>query len=78
MHAQSCLTLHDPMDGSTPGSSVHGDSPGKNTFSGLPRPPPGDFPNPGIEFRSPALQADALTSEPPGTQNKSDKETNTA
>ena len=28
--------------------------------------PPGDLPNPGIEPRSPALQADALTSEPPG------------
>ena len=25
-----------------------------------------DLPNPGIEFRSPALQADALPSEPPG------------
>ena len=47
------------------GSFVHGDSPGKNTWSGLPRPPPGDFPNPGIEFRSPALQADSLPSEPP-------------
>ena len=29
--AQSCLTLCDPMDCSMPGSSVHGDSPGKNT-----------------------------------------------
>ena len=29
--AQSCLTLCDPMDCSPPGSSVHGDSPGKNT-----------------------------------------------
>ena len=29
--AQSCLTLCDPMDCSSPGSSVHGDSPGKNT-----------------------------------------------
>ena len=28
---QSCPTLCDPMDGSPPGSSVHGDSPGKNT-----------------------------------------------
>ena len=28
---QSCLTLCDPMDCSPPGSSVHGDSPGKNT-----------------------------------------------
>ena len=29
--AQLCLTLCDPMDCSPPGSSVHGDSPGKNT-----------------------------------------------
>ena len=28
---QSCLSLCDPMDSSPPGSSVHGDSPGKNT-----------------------------------------------
>ena len=32
----------------------------------MPCPPPGDFPNPGIEPRSPALQADSLPSEPPG------------
>ena len=31
---QSCLTLCDPMDCSPPGSSVHGDSPGKNTRVG--------------------------------------------
>ena len=35
-------------------------------WSGLPFPSPGDLPNPGIEPRSPAMQADALTSEPPG------------
>ena len=35
-------------------------------WSGLPFPSPGDLPDPGIEHRSPALQADALTSEPPG------------
>ena len=29
--AQSCLTLCNPMDNSLPGSSVHGDSPGKDT-----------------------------------------------
>ena len=29
-------------------------------------PSPGDLPNPGIEPRSPALQADSLLSEPPG------------
>ena len=32
----------------------------------MPFPSPGDLPNPGIEPRSPALQAGALTSEPPG------------
>ena len=35
-------------------------------WSGLPFPSPGDLPDPGIEPRSPALQADALTSEPGG------------
>ena len=34
--------------------------------SGLPFPSPGDLPNPGIEPGSPALQADTLSSEPPG------------
>ena len=34
--------------------------------SGLPFPSPGDLPNPGIEPGSPALQAEALSSEPPG------------
>ena len=32
-------------------------------WSGLPFPSPGDLPDPGINPRSPALQADALTSE---------------
>ena len=31
-------------------------------------PPPGDLPNPGIELRSPSLQADSLPSEKPGEQ----------
>ena len=35
-------------------------------WSGLPFPSPGDLPDPGIEPRSPALEADTLTSEPPG------------
>ena len=35
-------------------------------WSGLAFPPPGDLPNPGMEPRSPTLQADALSSEPPG------------
>ena len=35
-------------------------------WNGLPFPSPGDLPNPGMEPASPALQADALPSEPPG------------
>ena len=35
-------------------------------WSGLPFPSPGDLPDPGIKLRSPALQADALPSKPPG------------
>ena len=35
-------------------------------WSGLPFPSPGDLPSPGIEPESPAVQADALPSEPPG------------
>ena len=41
-------------------------SPGQNTGEYRPFPSPGDLPNPGIEPRSPALQADSLTSEPLG------------
>ena len=36
-------------------------------WSGLPFPSPGALPDPGIEPRSPALQVDALPSEPRGT-----------
>ena len=35
-------------------------------WSGLLFPSPGDLPDPGIKPGSPALQAEALTSEPPG------------
>ena len=38
-------------------------------WSGLPFPSPGDLPDPGIELGSPALQADALPSEPRGKAN---------
>ena len=50
---------------SLPGSSLHGIV----QWSGLPFSPPGGLPDPGIEPRSPALEADALTSEPPGKPN---------
>ena len=63
--AQSYLTLCDPVDCSPPGSSAHGFS-RQEYWSGLPLPSPGDLPDPGIKPRYPALQADALTSEPPG------------
>ena len=46
--AQSCPTLCDPMDCSLPGSSVHGVLQ-EEYWSGLPCPPPGDPPGPGIE-----------------------------
>ena len=38
----------------------------QESWSGLSFPSPGDLPDPGIKPRSPTLQADALTSEPPG------------
>ena len=60
--AQSCPTLCNPMDSSPSGSSVHRDSPGKNTGGGLLFPSPGNLPSTGIEPRSPTLQADSLPS----------------
>ena len=62
---QSCLTLCHPVDCSLPGCSVHG-IPQQEYWDGLTFPSPGDLPDPGIEPGSPALQADALLSEPPG------------
>ena len=45
-------------------------------WSGLPFPSPEDLPDPGIEPRSPALQADASTSEPPGKPIKNNNNKN--
>ena len=61
---QSCLTLCNPMDCSPPGSSVHGDSLGKN--AGVVAMPSSRRSSQPIQPRSPALQADSLPSEPPG------------
>ena len=44
-------------------------------WSGEPFPSPGDPPNPGIEPRSPALQADSLPAEPAGKPQKFEMET---
>ena len=35
-------------------------------WNGLPCPPPGDIPDPGLELGSPALQVDSLSAELPG------------
>ena len=53
------------MDYTPPGSSVHGILQAQN-WSGLPFPSPGDLPDPGIEPRFPALQADSLLTEVQG------------
>ena len=63
---QSCLTLCDPMDCSLPGSSVHGILQARITGVSCPSLLQGNLPNPGIEPKSPALQANSLPSEPPG------------
>ena len=53
------------MDCSPPGSSVHGILQAR-ILQWVTVPSLGDLPNPGIEPRSPALQADSLLSDPPG------------
>ena len=64
--AQLCLTLCDPMNCSQPGSSVHG-IPQAGTLEWTAMewiPPPGNFPNPGIEpisLISPALAGGFFT-----------------
>ena len=60
---QSCVTLWDLMDCSLPGSSVHGDSPGKNTEVGRHSHLQGIFPTQGIKPRSPVWQVNSLLSE---------------
>ena len=55
---QTCPTLCHPMDRSPRGSSIMGFS-RQEYWSGLPCPPPGDLPNPGME--SPSLTFPALT-----------------
>ena len=68
--AQSCLTLCNSMDSSMPGSSVHGNSLGKNNGVGCHvLLQGGDPPNPGIKSGSPTLQMDFLPTEPPGKPN---------
>ena len=58
-----------PMGCSPPGSSVHGNTPGKNTGVGCYVLLQGIFPTQRLNLRSPALQADSLPAEPPGKPN---------
>ena len=63
--AQLCPTLCDQWTVAYQGPLSMGFS-RQEYWSGLPFPSPGDLPDPGIESRSPTLQADPLTSAPPG------------
>ena len=58
---QSCLTLCDSMDYSPSMEFSR-----QEYWRGLPFPPSGDLPDPGIEPGSRVLQADSLRSELPG------------
>ena len=65
---QSCLTICDPMYCRLPAPLSMGFS-RQEYWSGLPCPPPGNLPDPGLEPKSPAspvFQADSLSTEPPG------------
>ena len=61
--AKSCLTLCNPICTIVHQASLSLGFPRQEYWSGLPFPSPRDFPNPGIEAGSPALQADSLPSE---------------
>ena len=56
-----------PVACSPPASSAHGSS-RQEYWGGLPCPPPGNLPYPGIKPGFPALPADSLSSEPPGNE----------
>ena len=63
--AQPRLTLCDPMNPSRQ-APLSMQFPRQEYWSGLPFPSPGALPDPGIELRSPVLQADSLLSKQPG------------
>ena len=64
---QTCLTLRDPTDCSPPGSSIHGDSPGKNTVVGCQALLQGIFPTQGLNPGLLCCRQISLPSEPPGS-----------
>ena len=61
---QSCSSLCDPMDDS-PQAPLSMEFSRQENWSELPCPSPRNLTNPGIEPRSPALQADSLPFELP-------------
>ena len=63
---QPCETFCNPMDCSLPGSSVHGDSLGKNTGMGCHALLPGVILTQGSNPGFPRRQAESLPSEPTG------------
>ena len=70
--AQSCPILCEHMDCRLSGSSVHGDSPGKNTGVGCHFPLWRIFPTQRSSTGLPHFRADSLLSEPPGKPYSSD------
>ena len=62
--AKSCLTLCDPWTVARQSSLSMGFS-RQEYWNGLPFPSPGNFPDPGVEPRSPASADSFFTSEPP-------------
>ena len=64
--AKSCLTLCNPMDGSSHQAPLPMGFSRQEYWSGLPFPSPGDIPNLGIEPTSPALAGGFFSNKPPG------------
>ena len=60
--AKSCLTLETPWTAACKAPLSMGFS-RQEYWSEFPFPSPGDLPNPGVELRSPPLQADSLPTE---------------
>ena len=68
LFAKTCPTLATPWTVACQAPLSMGFS-RQEYWNGLPFPSPGDLPDPGMEHRSSALQAEALPSEPPGSLN---------
>ena len=73
MHAQLCLTVRDPMDGSPPGSSVH-EIFQTRIMERIAIHPPGDFSQPRDQTRVSCVllhwQVNSFTTEPRGKAGK--------